>query len=106
VLLRRVLSNLIKNALEASVRGQEVRIACARKDDRIVFSVSNPTVIPESVLSHLFVRSFSTKAPGRGLGTSAARLFTEDFLRGTIRAESRPGEGTTFTVSLPASLTP
>lgn len=100
-LLKRVLSNLIKNALEASVRGKTVAFSYGIRDGRIAFSVSNDAVIPDEVRSQLFRRSFSTKARGRGLGTYAARLFTEEFLNGSIEAASEAGKGTVFTVYLP-----
>ncbi len=101
VLLKRVLSNLIKNAIEASVRGQSVGLSFAAAGEAAEFSVTNAAVIPESVRSQLFHRSFSTKARGRGLGTYAARLFVEEFLNGTIRVESGAERGTAFIVSLP-----
>ncbi|MFA6507109.1 MAG: ATP-binding protein, partial [Treponemataceae bacterium] len=104
VLLRRVLANLLKNAMEASERGQVITLAYDALDGFAEFSVSNPAVIPEAVLSQLFHRSFSTKGRGRGLGTYAARLFTEEFLGGTIRVESEEGKGTTFTVRIPTAL--
>lgn len=101
VLLRRVLSNLLKNAVEASVQGQTVTLSLEKPDGSVEFSVSNPAVLPEEVLAQLFHRSFSTKGRGRGLGTYAARLFTEDYLGGSIGVRSEGGKGTTFTVRLP-----
>jgi sensor histidine kinase regulating citrate/malate metabolism len=49
----------------------------------------------------IFVRSYSTKGKGRGLGTYAMKLFTEKYLGGRIDFESRPETGTTFRVELP-----
>jgi len=100
-LLRRVLGNLVKNALEASFTGQTVTVRY-RFDDRPVFEVHNETVMPDNVKLQVFRRSFSTKSGvGRGVGTYSARLLTERYLGGTLRFRSEDGEGTTFIVTLP-----
>jgi signal transduction histidine kinase len=100
VLLRRVLGNLVKNALEASTPGQRVTIRY-RNTGTPIFSVHNESVMPAAVKLQVFQRSFTTKAGiGRGVGTYSARLLTERYLRGRISFESRDGEGTTFTVVL------
>ena len=56
----------------------------------------------EAVRHQIFQRSFSTKGPGRGLGTYSVKLFTEQYLKGKVGFESLEGKGTTFFVSLPA----
>ncbi|MBR9977075.1 MAG: histidine kinase [Bacteroidetes bacterium] len=101
-LLARVLGNLTKNALEASVAGDTVTIGCETDgDDSIRFTVHNPAVMSEDVQLRMFRRSFSTKGAGRGLGTYSARLLTEKFLNGRIGFVSSAGEGTTFHVTFP-----
>jgi nitrogen-specific signal transduction histidine kinase len=101
VLLRRVLGNLVKNALEASLAGQTVTVRY-RFEDRPTFEVHNEAVMPENVKLQVFRRSFSTKGGvGRGVGTYSARLLTERYLGGTLRFHSEDGEGTTFIVTLP-----
>lgn len=105
-ILRRILGNLIKNALEASTKGETVTIAAAATAADVTFSVHNPGVIPEEVQLQLFTRSFSTKAAnGRGLGTYSVKLFGERYLHGRVAFESREPEGTTFTLTLPRTLT-
>jgi nitrogen-specific signal transduction histidine kinase len=105
LLLRRVLGNLIKNALEASWAGQTVTVRY-RHDGHPAFDVHNETVMPDAVKLQVFRRSFSTKkGTGRGVGTYSARLLTEKYLGGTLRFRSEEGEGTTFTVALPPSST-
>lgn len=106
VLLRRVLGNLIKNAVEASQPGDTVSLSCHPEDQRVVFTVQNPAVIPLDIQMQLFQRSFSTKGNGRGLGTYSIKLFTESYLKGKVTFVSEEGKGTTFSVFYPLFLAP
>jgi hypothetical protein len=100
-LLSRVLLNLLKNALEASSRGDVVTATCtATYPNRIRFTVHNEAVMPKHVRAHVFQRSFSTKGPGRGLGTYSIKLLTECFLGGRAWFDSADGQGTIFHVDL------
>ena len=102
VLLGRVLGNLVKNALEASDRGQTVTVAFANKRQPL-FSIHNPSVMPEAVQLQMFQRSFSTrKGRGRGIGSYSVKLLTEKYLHGKVWFVSREPEGTTFFVTLPS----
>jgi signal transduction histidine kinase len=101
-LVRRVLVNMLKNAIEASGAGDTVSLGCERTGGRVRFRVHNPAVMPERVQLQLFRKSFSTKGTGRGLGTYSMRLLCERFLGGEVRFTSAPGVGTTFEVRLPA----
>lgn len=105
VLLKRVLGNLVKNALEASEVAEEIVIGCDRLSEDVSFWVHNPGFIPENVQLQIFSPSFSTKGEGRGLGTYSIKLFTETYLGGRVSFVSSQDEGTTFTVVLPLSLT-
>jgi len=101
VLLGRVLGNLIKNALEASACGQTVTVAFENKRQPL-FSIHNPSVMPEAVQLQMFQRSFSTKdGTGRGIGSYSVKLLTEKYLKGKVWFVSRELEGTTFFVALP-----
>ncbi len=100
-LLKRVLGNMAKNALEASSPGQTVTLRCQDQDDSVAFTVHNPKAMPENVQLQVFKRSFSTKGSGRGLGTYSIKLFTERYLGGRVWFTSSPEEGTTFTALLP-----
>jgi signal transduction histidine kinase len=100
-LLKRVLGNMTKNALEASAPGQAVTLRCQDQDGGLAFSVHNPKAMPEKVQLQVFKRSFSTKGSGRGLGTYSIKLFTERYLGGRVWFTSSPEEGTTFTAWLP-----
>lgn len=102
-LLARVLGNLIRNALEASVSGQTVTLSF-ENDGGPTFSVHNQSAMPEAVQAQMFQRSFSTKSgTGRGVGTYSVKLLTENYLKGTVEFRSAPAEGTTFIVRLPRS---
>jgi len=102
-LLRRVLSNLVKNALEATAPGGTVTLGCHANETSISFTTHNESEIPRSHQLQIFKRSFTTKGAGRGLGTYGARLLSERYLGGTIRFESSPETGTTFTATYPLS---
>ena len=69
--------------------------------DRVGFTVHNLTVMPPAVQSQIFMRSFSTKGSGRGLGTYSIKLISEKYLRGLVSFFSNAEEGTQFMVSLP-----
>lgn len=100
-LLLRVVGNMAKNAIEASVPGETVVVGCREEGARIVFWVRNDAFMPENVRMQIFNRSFSTKGVGRGLGTYSMKFLTERCLRGTIGFTSTEAEGTIFVVSCP-----
>lgn len=100
VLLRRVLGNLLKNALEASKHGDRVDLRF-EASEKPSFHVTNPAVMAPEVQLQVFQRSFSTKAEvGRGLGTYGARLLAERYLGGHLTFQSSADHGTTFTLAL------
>ncbi|MHA1531416.1 MAG: ATP-binding protein [Candidatus Heimdallarchaeota archaeon] len=100
-LLRRSLINLLKNALEASTKDQQVIIGCKQFKNEIVFWVQNEAVLSEEVKSQIFQRFFSTKGPGRGLGTYSVRILVEEHLNGQVNFESSEKTGTIFRIILP-----
>jgi len=103
VLLRRVLGNLVKNALEASDRGQTVTVAFDNKKSPL-FSIHNSSFMLEAVQHQIFQRSFSTReGRGHGIGNYSVKLLTEKYLQGRVWFVSRESEGTTFFVSLPSA---
>ena len=98
VLLRRVLGNMIKNALESSEEGDKVLIGCRAKLNEIEFYVHNNGFMEQPVQLQLFQRSFSTKGRGRGIGTYSMKLLTEKFLKGRVLFDTSKENGTTFYV--------
>lgn len=104
-ILRRILGNLVKNALEAVAPGETVTMFCGITDDKITFCVHNPGVMSREVQLQLFQRSFSTKAAeGRGIGTYSVKLFGERYLKGKVAFSSNEAEGTIFSISLPLAM--
>lgn len=101
VLLRRIMVNMLKNAVEASGRGDAIRIGFRNEGDGLAIWVWNPAVMGEETKRRVFERSYSTKGRGRGLGTYGMKLSAERYLGGRVRFESAPGEGTRFELWLP-----
>lgn len=105
LLLRRVLENMVKNALEASVSGDVVRIGADAGDGArcaVTFWVWNAAYIPPEVQPHIFERAFSTKGHNRGMGTYSMKLIGERGLKGNVGFETSREAGTRFQICLPA----
>ncbi|MBO7721398.1 MAG: GHKL domain-containing protein [Kiritimatiellae bacterium] len=99
--IEQVFFNLLKNAIEAVKDGGAIDI-CIEADDRDV-SVGfrdDGTGMDAEQLSHLFEPYRTTKAKGTGLGLMVSKRIVNEH-GGSIAAESSPGGGTTFTVTLP-----
>jgi signal transduction histidine kinase len=103
-LLGRVIGNLIKNALEAVGVGGVVTLGCTLNEEEITFWCHNAGEMPREVQLQIFQRSFSTKDPGRGIGTYGVKLLTERYLKGRAAFVSAPSAGTTFSVTFPVDI--
>jgi signal transduction histidine kinase/CheY-like chemotaxis protein len=101
--LREVFVNLIVNAVDAMPRGGKLAITSRRRDDRLQLQFKdNGMGMPEEVRQKIFEPFFSTKgAHGTGLGLSVSYSIMERH-EGSISVNSQPGNGTTFTIDLPA----
>ncbi|WP_442756592.1 ATP-binding protein [Methylocystis sp. JAN1] len=104
--VRQILFNLLSNAIGFSSPGQTVTLAAMRRDDEIVFKVTDRgRGIPPDVLERVFERFESHTAGSRhrgvGLGLSIVRAFME-LHGGKVFIDSAPGEGTTVTCVFPA----
>lgn len=103
--LKRILLNLIHNALKFTEKG-EITLAVSRHDATVRFRIrdTGAGIAPQD-LGHIFdpfYRANSTRAEGPGgLGLSIVKRYCE-MLHGRIEVASRLGEGTEFTVELPA----
>jgi signal transduction histidine kinase len=102
-LLRPVLLNLVRNAVQAMPSGGTLTLAIAADADatRVVIGDTGAG-IPPAAREEIFRAFYSTRAKGTGLGLTVARgLLTA--MGGRIAVESEVGRGTTFTVELPAA---
>ena len=102
--IRRIMINILNNALEATLEGGTITIYSSVKDDKIKFSVHNPGFVPREAQLQIFQRSFSTKGKGRGIGTYSIILLTS-LLNGDVSFTSSKAKGTKFTVSCPINST-
>ncbi len=101
VLIKRILINMVKNALEAVETGENILISCKRSGDHLEFSVNNRGIMPRKIQLQIFQRSFTTKGTGRGLGTYSIKLLTERYLKGKASFTTSEEDGTTFNISIP-----
>ncbi len=101
VLLRRIVINMIKNALEASGRGEIVRIGFEPEPEGIGIWVWNAAILSAESRLRIFQRSYTTKGRGRGYGTYSMKMLCERYLGGRISFSSDAGEGTKFTIAIP-----
>jgi len=102
--LYQVLTNLIRNAVDASRDPNAlIVIAMNRVADTLRLVVRDQgTGIDARHLSRIFDRGFTTKAvEGSGIGLAVVKEITENMFGGRIEVESQLGHGTTFTLSLP-----
>ena len=99
--MQQVFFNLLKNSLEAMNESGSIVISLKADDSDVSISFSDTgTGMNEDQLVHLFESYRTTKEDGNGLGLMVAARIVRDH-GGTIAAESKPGEGTTFTIKLP-----
>ena len=116
--MQQMLTNLIVNARDAMPDGGVLRIGLKRiyvaegksplvpemeTGDWVQITIQDTGVgIPPTALTHIFEPFFTTKGPGEGSGLGLAQVHGIIGQHGgRIGVESRPGEGTTFTIYLP-----
>ena len=99
--LRRILTNLVTNALQAMPDEGKLKIKANKKNDKIIISVQDTGVgIPEEVRTKMFTPLFTTKSKGQGLGLAVVKRLV-NALGGEITFESQENKGTKFLVELP-----
>lgn len=106
-LLYRCVFNLVDNAIKYSGAGTTASVATALKDGTVVVEVadSGPGIAPED-LDRIFDRFYrvdkgrSRREGGTGLGLAIVKELLES-IGGTVKASSRIGQGSTFTITLP-----
>jgi two-component system, OmpR family, sensor histidine kinase CiaH len=105
--LRQLVVILVDNALRYTARGGRVDVDVARRDGSAVMAVTDTGIgIPPEALAHVFERFYradearTRDSGGAGLGLAIAQKLVDEH-GGRISAESTPGQGSTFTVTLP-----
>jgi signal transduction histidine kinase len=100
--IKQVVVNIVLNALQAMPEGGrlEIRASAKGKFVEVEFTDSGGG-IPDEIKNKIFDPLFTTKAKGVGLGLSVCKTIMERH-QGEIRVKSQVGQGTTFTISLPA----
>jgi len=101
--LERILSNLIRNAIDAVDHKGEIKIGAHFENESLVLKVSdNGCGIPKESLEKIFEPFFTTKDidKGCGLGLTIVSEIVKGY-NGSITIESEPQRGTTFTITLP-----
>jgi PAS domain S-box-containing protein len=107
--IRQVLTNFVSNAIKYSPNGGDIIITCHKKDDGVEFSVQDYGIgISEDMQHRVFDQFFRVKDarlqtfPGLGLGLYISAGIIQRH-NGTIRVESKVGEGSTFLFTIPTS---
>lgn len=108
VQIERLVSNLLGNAIKYTPGGGQVNVRLAGEGDRVKFVVEDTGVgIAPDHLPHIFDRFYRVPSAdaekGLGLGLSFVAWIVKAH-GGTVEVESKPQEGTRFTVYLPLGL--
>ena len=105
---QQVMNNLVSNAIKFTPDGGHIRVGVARQGEQALVTVTDTGIgIPAALHPGLFERFTKARRPGlrgektTGLGMSLIRTIVE-LHQGHISVESAEGQGTTFTIALPA----
>lgn len=104
-LLKHVWVNLIDNAVKFSPQSGKISLRAVRDPDRFIFQVIDEGIgmnaeTQGKIFDKFYQGDISHSTEGCGLGLSLVKKIVE-LHRGAIRIESAPGQGSTFTVTLP-----
>lgn len=103
--LRQLVWNLVRNAVQASVAGGEVRVRLD-SDQRVVLSVEDDGVgIDAEARAQIFDAFYTTRSKGTGVGLAVVKRIADDH-GFTVAVESDAGRGATFLVDLGPPLAP
>jgi signal transduction histidine kinase len=102
-LLRPVLLNLIRNAVQAMADGGTLTVRAAIEGDvaRVTVADTGPGIAPDA-REDIFRPFYTTRAQGTGLGLTVSRALVAA-MGGRLSVDSDPGRGATFIVDLPAA---
>jgi signal transduction histidine kinase/DNA-binding response OmpR family regulator/streptogramin lyase len=106
----KIINNFLSNALKFTPRNGGITMRSRQIEEKLVIEVADSgRGIPEEDLPYVFDRYFQTRKTeiategGTGIGLALSQEMAE-LMDGTITVESKWGEGTTFTLTLPAKL--
>lgn len=102
--LTRIVTNLVKNAIQAIPEDQEIKsvvINLSKTENNFVLKITDNGIgISEENAMYIFEPKFTTKNSGMGLGLAIIKNIIENY-NGTITFDTEEGKGTTFTATLP-----
>ena len=99
--LRRILTNLANNAIQAMPDGGKLMLMACKIDDAVKIVVADTgNGIPEEVKRKIFKPLVTTKSKGQGFGLAVVKRLV-DALNGRVSFESQEGKGTKFLIELP-----
>ena len=99
--MKRILTNLVSNAIQAMVNGGTISVKVKRTKNKALLSVEDTGIgIPLDVRDKIFMPLVTTKAKGQGFGLAVVKKLTEA-LNGNVTFESELGKGTRFNIELP-----
>ncbi len=106
-LLRNLMLNLLRNAIQYTAEGGEISVSLGQKKDMAIISVSDTGIgIPPQALPHIFNRFYrvdkarSRESGGSGLGLAICKYIVDSH-SGTFQVTSQVNEGSTFIVKFP-----
>ncbi len=104
--LIRVVTNLVKNAIQAvpDVESPRILVSVTSENDFVLITVADNGIgIEDEFKDKVFEPKFTTKSSGMGLGLGMVKNIVETY-KGSIDFNSQPGKGTVFTVRFPKEL--
>lgn len=101
--LMRIVTNLVKNALQAEKEGEKttIQVRVSENENRVILEIEDDGQgITEAHKKRIFEPKFTTKSSGMGLGLGIIKQIIESY-KGKIYFKSTVGVGTLFTVEIP-----
>jgi PAS domain S-box-containing protein len=100
-MLKRALTNLIQNAVQAMPDGGNLQITAHHTNSKAEINITDTgDGIPLEIQPKLFTPLFTTKSKGQGFGLAVTKRLIEA-QNGNITFQTNTGKGTTFTIQLP-----
>jgi len=102
VMIKRIIVNLVQNAVQAMPKGGELRISASHSSKHLLIAIEDTGEgIPEKVKDTIYSPLFTTKSKGQGFGLAVVKRLTEA-QNGTITYQTQQGKGTKFKIQLPS----